>query len=168
MRGKWKKSRFQFNSIFAQFSVVCIFNWMLGQLRVVGRSYIRGRAPNLNRLSSERKSIKSHSRPNSVFAQFSVVCMFNWMLGQLRKAVRGSFLEGRTIVCSWKSSELESAEQREGNQNLALSPIQYSRDSRSYLLDWLIDWLIVQSGWEGCWGDAEGVGRKVKKILLAI
>src|SRR6266498_282009 len=33
----------------------------------------------------ERKSIKSHPRPNSVFAQFSVVCMFNWMLGQLRK-----------------------------------------------------------------------------------
>ncbi len=34
----------------------------------------------------EGKSIKSHPRPNSVFAQFSVVCMFNWMLGQLRKS----------------------------------------------------------------------------------
>src|SRR6266498_2242050 len=52
----------------------------------------------------EGKSIKSHPRPNSVFAQFSVVCMFNWMLGQLRKGCR-------EIVCSWKSSELESAEQ---------------------------------------------------------
>src|SRR6266511_2789541 len=33
----------------------------------------------------EGKNIKSHPRPNSVFAQFSVVCMFNWMLGQLKK-----------------------------------------------------------------------------------
>src|SRR6266498_3260644 len=139
-----------------------MFNWMLGQLRrVVGRSYIRGRAPGLNRLSSERKSIKSHPQPNSVFAQSSVVCVFNWMLGQLRKAVGRSFLEGRAyirgkapslnrlsserksikshpqlnsiiraipscmcvqldarpveegcgkVVCSWKSSELESTE----------------------------------------------------------
>ena len=31
------------------------------------------------------KSIKSHPQPNLVFAQFSVVCIFNWMLGQLRK-----------------------------------------------------------------------------------
>src|SRR6266498_3368149 len=46
----------------------------------------------------ERKSIKSHSRPNLVFAQFSVVCVFNWMLGQLRKAVRRSFLEGRSYI----------------------------------------------------------------------
>ena len=33
----------------------------------------------------EGKSIKPHPRSNSVFAQFSVVCIFNWMLGQLRK-----------------------------------------------------------------------------------
>src|SRR6266511_5445052 len=46
----------------------------------------------------ERKSIKSHPRPNSIFAQFSVVCMVNWMLGQLRKAVGRSFLEGRSYV----------------------------------------------------------------------
>jgi hypothetical protein len=26
-----------------------------------------------------------HPQPNSVFAHFSAVCMFNWMLGQLRK-----------------------------------------------------------------------------------
>src|SRR6266536_1924901 len=77
---------FQSSSVFAQFSAACMFNWMLGQLRrVVGRSYVRERAPNLKRLSIEGKSIKSHPRPNSVFAQFSVVCMFNWMLGQLRK-----------------------------------------------------------------------------------
>src|SRR6266536_3371378 len=76
-----------------------MFNWMLGQLRRdVERSYVCGRAPGLNRLSSERKSIKSHPRPNSVFAQFSVVCVFNWMLGQLRKAVGRSFLEERSHV----------------------------------------------------------------------
>jgi hypothetical protein len=51
----------------------------------------------------EEKGIKPHPRPNSVFAQFSVVCMFNWVLGQLRKGC------GK-VVCSWKSSELESAE----------------------------------------------------------
>ena len=39
----------------------------------------------------ERKSIKSHFQFNLVFAQFSVVCMFNWMLGQLRKVVGRSF-----------------------------------------------------------------------------
>ena len=47
------------NSVFAQFSVVCMFNWMLGQLRrVVKRSYVRGRAPNLNRLNRARKMEK--------------------------------------------------------------------------------------------------------------
>src|SRR6266536_2831346 len=46
----------------------------------------------------EGKSIKSHPRLNSVFAQFSVVCMFNWMLGQLRKVVGRSFLEGRSYL----------------------------------------------------------------------
>src|SRR6266498_4043790 len=48
---KSRKPRPQPNSVFAQFSVVCIFNWMLGQLRkTVGRSYVREKAPNLNRL----------------------------------------------------------------------------------------------------------------------
>src|SRR6266496_2858979 len=98
--GKNIKSHPQLNSVFAQFSVLCMFNWMLGQLRkAVGRSfleersYVRGRAPNLNRLSSVRENaINSHSQPSSVFAQFPVVCMFNWMLGRLRKAVGRSFL----------------------------------------------------------------------------
>ena len=46
----------------------------------------------------ERKNIKPHPRPNSVFAQFSIVCIFNWMLGRLRKAVGRSFLEGRSCL----------------------------------------------------------------------
>src|SRR6266540_1095412 len=73
----------------------------------------------------EGKNIKPHPRPNSVFAQFSVVCMFNWMLGQLRKGC------GK-VVCSWKNSELESAEPCEENgKNLAFNPIQCSRNSQS-------------------------------------
>src|SRR6266536_1702216 len=71
----------------------------------------------------EEKHQKPRPQPNSVLAQFSVVCMFNWMLGQLRKGC------GK-IVCSWKSSELESAEPCEENgKNLALNPIQCSRNS---------------------------------------
>src|SRR6266536_2818767 len=50
----------QHNSVFAQFSVVFIFNWMLGQLRkAMGRSYIRKKAPNLNRPSRTKKNIKN-------------------------------------------------------------------------------------------------------------
>src|SRR6266511_3189556 len=145
-----------------------MFNWMFGQLRkAIGRSYVRGRAPNLNRLSRTRKMEKTspstlfsvrailnrvyvqldarpveegyrevvcswkssefestescekvpRPQPNSIFAQFSVVCMFNWMLGQLRK-------DCEKIIYSWKSSELESAEPYEKNgKNLALNPI---------------------------------------------
>src|SRR6266536_6568358 len=90
---KHQKPRSQLNSVFAQFSVVYIFNWMFGQLKkAIERPYVRGRAPNLNRLSSKRKSIKSHPRPNSVFAQFSVVCMFNWIFGQLRKTIGRSYV----------------------------------------------------------------------------
>src|SRR6266498_2341561 len=70
---KHQKPRPQPNSVFAQFSVVCMFNWMLGQLRkavgrsfLKGRSYVRGRASNLNRLSSAREFEISLS------AQFSV------------------------------------------------------------------------------------------------
>ncbi len=70
----------------------------------------------------EGKSIKPHPRPNSVFAQFSVVCMFNWMLGQLRKGYR-------EIVCSWKSSNLN----RLSSVHLTLNLIQYSRNSRLYI-----------------------------------
>src|SRR6266536_5759221 len=46
----------------------------------------------------EEKYQKSRSQSNLVFAQFSVVCIFNWMLGQLRKTVRRSFLEKRSYV----------------------------------------------------------------------
>ena len=69
----------------------------MGRSFLEGRSYVRGKAPNLNRLSRARKE-RSHFQSNSVFAQFSVVCMFNWMFGQLRKAVGRSFLEGRSYV----------------------------------------------------------------------
>src|SRR6266487_2811324 len=55
---KYQKPRPQPNSVFAQFSVVYIFNWMLGQLRrVIGRSYIRKKALNLNRLSRARQDL---------------------------------------------------------------------------------------------------------------
>src|SRR6266498_3827885 len=81
---------------------------MLGQLRrVIEISYIRGRVPNLNRLSSERKSIKSHLRPNLVFAQFSVVCVFNWMLGQLRKGVGRSYIRKKILNLNRLSSVRE-------------------------------------------------------------
>src|SRR6266498_3133862 len=44
-----------------------MFNWMLGQLRkAVGRSSVRGKALNLNRLSSTRKNQKPRPQPNSV------------------------------------------------------------------------------------------------------
>src|SRR6266498_840894 len=46
----------------------------------------------------EGKSIKPHPQPNSVFAQFSIVCIFNWVFGRLRKAVGRSFLEGRSYI----------------------------------------------------------------------
>src|SRR6266498_3846239 len=99
-------SHSQPNSVFAQFSILYMFNWVFGRLRkAVGRSfleersYVRGKAPNLNRLSSVRENtINPHSQPNSVFAHSPVVCMFNWMLGQLRKAVGRSFLEGRSCL----------------------------------------------------------------------
>src|SRR6266511_3822516 len=86
----------------------------MGRSFLKRRSYVCGRAPNLNRLSAVRENaINPHPQPNLVFAQFSVVCMFNWMLGRLRKTVGRSCLEK---VCSWKSSESESAEQREGKE----------------------------------------------------
>src|SRR6266498_564870 len=73
---------------------------MLGQLRrVIKRSYVRGRALILNRLNSVRENIiNSHSQPSSVFAQFPVVYMFNWMLGQLRKLIERSFLKERSYI----------------------------------------------------------------------
>ena len=84
------------------------------------------KAPSLNRLSRARKIEKT-----SPSTQFSVRAILSRVYVQLDAQLDGY----REVVCSWKSSELESAEQREGNQNLALSPIQYSRDSQSYLFD---------------------------------
>src|SRR6266498_6045036 len=58
--------------------------------------------------SSELKSTKScekapRPQPNLIFAQFSVVYIFNWMLDQLKK-------DCKEIIYSWKNSELKSAE----------------------------------------------------------
>src|SRR6266498_4174559 len=100
--------------------MVCMFNWVFGRLRkAVGRSflerrsYVRGRAPNLNRPSRARKET-SRSLPNLVFVQFPVVCMFNWMLGQLRKAVERSCLEGGSYIRgkALNLSRLSSAKER--------------------------------------------------------
>src|SRR5437660_8023293 len=68
------------------------------------------------------EAIKPHFQPNSVIRAFLAVYMFNWVFGQLRKVVGRSLFGGRS--CSWKSSEFESAEQREEKPNLALNPIQ--------------------------------------------
>src|SRR6266498_728886 len=73
----------------------------------------------------KRKSIKSHPRPNSVFAQFSVVYMFNWMLGQLRRVIGRSYLRERAP----NLNRLSRA--RKNIKNLALSLIQCSRNSQS-------------------------------------
>src|SRR6266536_5153677 len=76
-----------------------MFNWMFGQLRkTIGRSYIRGRAPNLNRLSRARSTSPS--------AQFNIRAILSRVYVQLdaRPIEKGC----REIVCSWKSSELES------------------------------------------------------------
>src|SRR6266536_1670374 len=118
---KREKSRSQSNSVFAQFSVVCMFNWMLGQLRKgCGKVVCSWKSYELKSAEQrEEKREKSRSQPNSVFAQFSVVCMFNWMLGQLRKGC------GK-VVCSWKSSEFESAEQCEGKCHKSSPSAQFS------------------------------------------
>src|SRR6266498_5699975 len=52
------------------------------------------------------------SEESSSSSQFSVVCIFNWMLGQLRKSCR-KIVSGGKIVYLWKSSELKSTEQCE-------------------------------------------------------
>src|SRR6266516_1546928 len=70
------RSRLQPNSMFAQFSAVCMFNWMLGQLRkAVRRSYVRGKAPNLNRLSRARKNIKNLALSSIQFSRNSQSCV---------------------------------------------------------------------------------------------
>src|SRR6266498_4712111 len=97
---------------------------MLGQLRKsCGKVVYSWKSSELESTESCEKTPRP--QPNSVFAQFSVVCMFNWMLGQLWKGYK-------KIVYSWKSSELESAEPCEKNRkNLTLNPIQCSRSSQS-------------------------------------
>src|SRR6266536_1049479 len=104
----------------------------MGRSFLEGRSYVRGRAPNLNPLNSIRENaINPHPQPNSVFAQFSVVCMFNWMLGRLRKAVGKSCLKKRSYIRgkALNLNRLSSAKKKK--YNLVLTPIPYSRDSKS-------------------------------------
>src|SRR6266487_3522664 len=77
-----KAPRPQPNSVFAQFSVVCMFNWMLGQLRrVVGRSYVRGRAPNLNRLSSVREKLRKDNLTKIVRSDYILVNYLDMLHG---------------------------------------------------------------------------------------
>src|SRR6266536_2732956 len=83
---------------------------------------ISGKASNLNRLSRARNTSPS--------AQFNIRAILSRVYVQLdaRPIEKGY----RKIVYSWKSSELESAEPCEENRkNLALSPIQCSRNSQS-------------------------------------
>src|SRR6266545_4899294 len=106
--------------MFAQFSVVCMFNWMLGQLRkVVGRAYVRGKALNLNRLSSVREKAKPHPQPNSIIRAIP-----SYMCVQLdARPVEEGY---REVVYSWKSSELESAEPCEGKCHKPSPSAQFS------------------------------------------
>src|SRR6266536_6626784 len=92
----------------------------MGRSFLEGRSYVHGRAPNLKRLSSVRENaINPHPQPNSVFAQFPVVCIFSWMLGQLRKAVGRSFLEGRSYV---RGRALNLNRLSSARKNIKISP----------------------------------------------
>src|SRR6266508_6392293 len=107
--GKSIKPHPQPNSVFAQVSVLCMFNWMLGQLRravgrsfLEGRSYVRGRAPNLNRLSRARKMEKTS--PSTLFSVRAILSRVYVQL-DVRPVEEGY----REVVCSWKSSELKSA-----------------------------------------------------------
>src|SRR6266498_349092 len=105
---------------------------MLGQLRrVIGRSYIRERALNLNRLNRARKE-RCRSQPNSVFAQFSVVYMFNWMLGQLRKTVGRSYIRGKASNLNRLSSakEYETSLLTQFNVRAILSRVYVQLDAR--------------------------------------
>src|SRR6266498_1724475 len=84
-----------------------MFNWMLGQLRkVIERAYVRGKALNLNRLSSVREKVKHYPQSNSIIRAIP-----SYMCVQLdARPVKEGY---REIVYSWKSSELESAERCE-------------------------------------------------------
>src|SRR6266536_1788857 len=94
-----------------------MFNWMFGQLRkTIGRSYVRGRAPNLNRLSRARSTSPS--------AQFNIRAILSrvYVQSDARPIEKGY----REIVCSWKNSELESAEQSEGKCHKPSPSAQFS------------------------------------------
>ena len=98
-------SRTRSTSLLAQFSIRVILSRVYIQLdaRLIEKGY-REIVYSWKRSGLEsaeqykRKSIKSHPQPNLVFAQFSVVCIFNYMLGQLRKAVRRSFLKEKSYI----------------------------------------------------------------------
>src|SRR6266487_2931874 len=84
-----------------------MFNWMLGQLRkAVWRSSVREKALNLNRLSSTRKNQKPRPQPNSVIR---AIPSHVYVQLDARPVKEGC----RKVVCSWKGSEFESAEQCE-------------------------------------------------------
>src|SRR6266498_5901913 len=76
-----------------QFSVRAILSRVYVQLdaRPIEEGLWEGRFLREGRTFVEELELESakqctpHPQPNSVFAQFSAVCMFNWMLGQLRK-----------------------------------------------------------------------------------
>ena len=65
----------------------------MGRSFLKGRLYVRGRVPNLNRLSS----VYLTPQPNLVFAQFSAAYIFNWMLGQLRRIIGRSYIRERAL-----------------------------------------------------------------------
>src|SRR6266536_1143835 len=78
----------------------------------------------------EEKHQKPRPQPNSVFAQFSVVCMFNWMFGQLRKTIRRSYIRGRAV--RKRAPNLNRLNRTRKNiKTLALNLIQCSRNSQS-------------------------------------
>src|SRR6266511_1995361 len=101
---------------------------MLGQLRkVVGRSYVRGKALNLNRLSRARKMEET-----SLSTQFSIRAILSRVYVQLdARSIEKGY---REVVYSWKSFEFESAEQCEGKSKTSPSTqFDNSRNSRLYI-----------------------------------
>src|SRR6266496_4235708 len=127
-----------------------MFNWMLGQLRkVVGRSYIRGKALNLNRLSSVREKAKPHPQPNSIIRTIP-----SYMCVQLdARPVKKGY---REIVCSWKSSELESAEKCTPHPQ---SNSVFAQFSAVYMFNWMLGQLRKAVGRSYVRGKAPNLNR---------
>ena len=79
-------------------SIGCSANWgrAVGRSFLEGRSYVRGKAPNLNRLSRARKNIKNvalspiQSSRNSQSCVCLIGCSANW-----GRAVGRSYIRGR-------------------------------------------------------------------------